>query len=200
MNASDSLVPSITNEISDEALRKLHLHLAHGSIPTLERVISNAGRTVNRGRLNKLINDCWCTENYHKVQRPLITSHIAEFPGHTVGIDVFQLNNTDRVGSLLMVVDGLTRFIIVCRLKSLSPTHVLHYIYVHWICYFGRIHTILLDQGPGLVGKEWENFAEAWGGETGVCADGIIKFKWIGGETNRSVQESNDEIDVNAPN
>ena len=152
-------------------IEKFHLQLAHGTLATLERVLKVAGKNADATTVRQVLAVCGRPGNFRDIRKPLLSSYVAKYPCHTVRIDIFQFPHKEKAVEFLILVDGLTRLIVVCRLRKL-PNAVLLFLYVYWAWYFGRINVALMDKGPGLIGQDRGNFAESWGTPLIYCATG----------------------------
>ena len=152
-----------STRVTKDDIRKLHLHLAHGSMPTLLRILQLSKRQFEKSDLETVLRECPCRESFHKLQSPIVSCYVPPYPAHTICLDIFFLPEA-AISTIphLIVVCALTRFIIVCRLKNIRPETVMEAVVEHWIMYFGRMVQIITDRGPGLIGRCWQEFADSW--------------------------------------
>ena len=61
------------------------------------------------------------------------------------------------------MVCALSKFPAVAPLANMLPTTLMKKVTSEWICRYGRMGKLVMDQGPGMVGSAWDLFADCWG-------------------------------------
>lgn len=151
------------NNITKGNIRKLHLHLAHGPVPTFLRILQLPKRPFGKSDLGAALRESPCRESFRKPILLLclvMCHHIL----HAPFVSIYSFLPEADISTIphLIAVCALTRFIIVCRLGNIIPEPVMGAVSEHWIVHFGRMVHIITDRGPGLIGRSWQEFADSW--------------------------------------
>ena len=162
-----------SNHVTKDNIKKLHLHLAHGSLNAMTRILKLSGKTFNKDDADTVIRECPCRDAFRKLQTPIVSSYIPPYPARAICLDIFFLPESSiSTVPHLIVVCALTRFIVVCRLRNIRPETVIDVLVSNWIMYFGRMVQIVADRGPGLTGRCWEEFADNWSRQMSLAPKG----------------------------
>ena len=163
-----------SNQITKDDIRKLHLHLDHGSSSsTLLRILQLSKKSFGKLSIDSVLRECPRRDSLHKLQAPTVSSYVPPFPSHTICLDIFYLPEaTISTVPHLLIVCALTRFIVVCRLRNMIPETVIDAVVENWIMYFGRMVQIAMDRGPGLIGRCWGDFADSWACQVSLTPKG----------------------------
>ena len=85
----NSILAVAQQPISSDALRRLHLHLRHGSIACMTRLLDASKCAYDNKELEQVVSRCTCVDSNRKIRKPLVTSYFPPHVGRTISMDVF---------------------------------------------------------------------------------------------------------------
>ena len=146
------------NQIDEQAMtpeevKRIHLHLPHASYSATKRLLRIGKRCVSDRIIFEVLRNCTCRGIDERIQHPIVTKYIPEYPGHTIFMDVCYPVNRDRNYPCLLVTDALSRFINGRLMSGLDNDSTLSALTTGWFQWLGVPKTIVTDAGTCVTGK-----------------------------------------------
>ena len=156
-------------DISKEDLIRLHMHLSHGSLSVMTRILKAANKSFDASMLETVITNCNCMEQGHKLRPPLIQPYFPPYVGRSIGLGIFfpveteeKLSRIKQTNMFLLITCMLCRLVMTFRLSRIRPEDIGGIPIEKWIRYYGRPIRIICDRGPGFIGSYWKLFGGTW--------------------------------------
>ena len=150
------------DDLADEELKRIHLHLWNCSENTLGKLTHTARKMVSQKRIGQISDRCTCSPNLTRITTPKIPSRIEKYNGEILGIGLLYpfVNFRDYAAGRkimeLMAIWCLSRFFVCSISPSLAEDEVSPTFTNDWARSIGQpLRAIMRRRSPGMFGEPW---------------------------------------------
>ena len=149
--------------IDEPMFWKIHRHLAHCSVQTIQRLGKTAGYRFDIEKGKEWLEKCSCHRDDRTPQMPVVSKHVEETPGVTIFMDLYYPCTQDtQAHPALIVVCPMTRYTASKFARNLTPGCIIGLLLIIWIGVMGSPKLIVVDQGRPFQGHLWNQSMETY--------------------------------------
>ena len=153
----------IANNMADEKISKMHIHLGHVPAEAIERICRNAGVLAPKGRIAAAVAKCKCDKKKYGFERPIIHSNASLKSGTRIALDIYYpVDNTGMIKPALLMICALGKFTMTAALSPHHPGIVIDALFKTLFHGIGKPKRIMADKGTAFSGPHWEELSEVF--------------------------------------